>query len=300
MEIAGVGCRKVLACGRATGLGAAPPRARGVSRGVVRRCRAARLARAGGGRRRGVRLPPVSVLAPALPTAARACADRLALRADLRARHAAGGGAEIATMRSGRLDDALPPEPPAEVPQLTRTREEATRLHVRLDRLTLRAGGRGGAGVRGDEPRPGRLHGEGGAGLVPAGAPPEVLAYVIDDVATFPYIRFGMLEAEMVKVAGDAVPGDAALQAQGDATQPGGRDDAAGASALSPQAWPVSDLVFTTRLRPAAQAVEVNGCVVPPVPGTTVTVRAKTGRCWELEQLFSSLVKVASTAMRGQ
>lgn len=67
-------------------------------------------------------------------------------------------------------------------------------------------------------------------------------------VDSFPYAQFETIEDEVVKVAVDAVRGGAAGQAQADATKPGWRE----AQGLTLQARPVADLVFVTRLRPAA------------------------------------------------
>ncbi len=188
-------------------------------------------------------------------------------------------------------------------------REEQARARARLDRLTLRAPVDGvvqalavtnaGQVVTASQEV---------MRLVPVGMPMEVLAYVTNDdvgfvtpgqravvkVDSFPYTRFGTIEAEVVEVAADAVTSDAAGQAQADATKPGGRD----ASSLSPQARPVADLVFATRLRPAAQAMYVNGKAVPLAPGMTITVEVKTGQRRVLEYLFSPLVEVASRAGR--
>ena len=188
-------------------------------------------------------------------------------------------------------------------------RQEQARTRARLDRLTLRAPvdgvvqalavtNRGQVVTARQEVMR----------LVPAGQPMEILAYITNDdvgfvtpgqravvkVDSFPYTRFGVLEAEVIQVAADAVTSDAAGQAQEDATKPSGHD----AQELTPQARPTADLVFATRLRPAAQAMQVNDRAVSLAPGMTVIVVVKTGLRIVLEYLFSPLIEVAFSAGR--
>lgn len=186
-------------------------------------------------------------------------------------------------------------------------REERARAQARLDRLTLRAPVDGivqGLAVT----NPGQVVtvSQEVMRLVPAGLPMEILAYITNDdigfvapgqravvkVDSFPFTRFGTIEAEVVEVAADAVTSEAAGQEQGDATKAGGRTT----QGLTPQAQPMADLVFAAQLRPLVQKLAVNGRDVSLLPGMTVSVEIKTGKRRVLEYLFSPIAEVASSA----
>jgi len=143
--------------------------------------------------------------------------------------------------------------------------------------------------------------------LVPTDGPVEIEAYVTNDdigfvtpgqtatvkIDSFPFTRFGTLDAEVTEVAYDAIPADSANQVIGDATR---RADPA-SRGLTPTAKPMTDLVFEARLKPNANAISVNGHDVPLTAGMTVTVEIKTGSRRIIGYLFSPIVEVASQAM---
>lgn len=142
--------------------------------------------------------------------------------------------------------------------------------------------------------------------IVPSDAPPQIIAYVTNDdigfvtpgdqavvkIDSFPFTRYGTIEARVDEIARDAIPSDTANQRLTDPTKGDSRQS------LTPTARPTTDLVFEARLTPSARAIEINGREVPLSPGMTVTVEIKTGSRRILEYLFSPLVEVAGKAMR--
>jgi hemolysin D len=144
--------------------------------------------------------------------------------------------------------------------------------------------------------------------IVPSDTPIDVQAYVTNDdigfvspgqaavvkIDSFPFTRYGTVDAIVEQVADDAIPADTANKMLSDPTkisQPGVQNS-------SPTAKPMTDLVFPTRLKLSANSIMVNGREVPLSPGMTVTVEVKTGNRRILDYLFSPLVEVASNAMR--
>jgi hemolysin D len=185
--------------------------------------------------------------------------------------------------------------------------QDAAKARARLDRLTLRAPVDGAVQALAVT-NLGQVvtSGQEVMRVVPLGGALEVLAYVLNEdvgfvqpgqtavvkVDSFPFTRFGTIDAEVVSLAYDAIPGDAASGVTADATHQGDRSG----QAQSPTAKPMTDLVYEARLKPHAQAIEVNGRAVPLVAGMTVTVEVKTGRRRVLEYLFSPIVEVMSGA----
>jgi hemolysin D len=144
--------------------------------------------------------------------------------------------------------------------------------------------------------------------LVPITGPVEIEAYVTNDdigfvtpgqmatvkIDSFPFTRFGTLDAVVTEVAYDAIPADQANQSIDDATH--NADPAL--RGLTPAAKPMTDLVFEARLKPEANTVSVNGHDVPLTAGMTVTVEIKTGSRRVIGYLLSPLVEVVSGAGR--
>lgn len=142
--------------------------------------------------------------------------------------------------------------------------------------------------------------------IVPSDAPPQILAYVTNDdigfvtpgdnavvkINSFPFTRYGTIEATVDAIARDAIPADTANQRLTDPTKADNNRQ------LTPTARPTTDLVFEARLTPSSRAIEINGREVPLSPGMTVTVEIKTGSRRIIEYLFSPLVEVAGKAMR--
>lgn len=144
--------------------------------------------------------------------------------------------------------------------------------------------------------------------IVPANAPVAIQAYVTNEdigfvspgqkavvkIDSFPYVRYGTLEATVEEVANDAIPADGANRAL---ANPINKGEERGQS-LSPTAKPLTDLVFEAKLRPGRYTVPVNGHEVALSPGMTLTIEIKTGSRRILEYLFSPLVEIAHTSMR--
>ena len=144
--------------------------------------------------------------------------------------------------------------------------------------------------------------------IVPANAPVQIEAYVTNDdigfvsrgqlavvkIDSFPFTRYGTLEATVEEVASDAIPAETANRSLSDPTK---RSDEK-AQKLAPSAQSMNDLVFEAKLRPRTYVIDINGYEVQLSPGMTVTVEIKTGSRRILEYLFSPLVEVAGTAMR--
>jgi hemolysin D len=146
--------------------------------------------------------------------------------------------------------------------------------------------------------------------LVPTAGSVEIEAYVTNEdigfvtagqtatvkIDSFPFTRFGTLDAVVTEVAYDAIPADQANQVVGHAT----RQRDLSSHVLTPTAKPMTDLVFEARLKPNATAMSVNGQAVPLAAGMTVTVEIKTGSRRIINYLFSPVIEVVSSAMREQ
>ena len=187
--------------------------------------------------------------------------------------------------------------------------QDAAKAQARLDRLTLRAPVDGAVqALAATNLGQVVMAGQEVMRVVPQGGALEIQAYVLNEdvgfvqpgqtavvkVDSFPFTRFGTVDAEVMSLAYDAIPGDAASGVTADATHQGP------GQAASPQAKPMTDLVYEARLRPMQASIEVNGHDVPLVAGMTVTVEVKTGRRRVLEYLFSPLVEVISGAGKEQ
>ena len=144
--------------------------------------------------------------------------------------------------------------------------------------------------------------------IVPSNTPVEIRAYITNDdigfvtrgqeavvkIDSFPFSRYGTIDAVVEEVAKDAIPADTANKTLSDPT----KVSDGSAQSLTPTAKPTTDLVFETKLKPSVNFIGINGRDVPLSPGMTVTVEIKTGSRRILEYVFSPLVEVASKAMR--
>jgi len=108
---------------------------------------------------------------------------------------------------------------------------------------------------------------------------------------SFPYTRFGTLDATVTRVAHDAIPQADAQSVEGNAAKPPKNEYFAGAQR-------VQNLYFPVTLRTQKTTMNAEGAEVPLQPGMAVTVEIKTGKRRILEYLFSPLVETASRAMR--
>jgi hemolysin D len=110
-------------------------------------------------------------------------------------------------------------------------------------------------------------------------------------IESFPFTRFGTLDATVDRVAHDAIPEPDAQTAEGNPAKPPKKDYFAGAQR-------VQNLYFPVTLRAQKASMSVDGAEIPLSPGMAVTVEIKTGKRRILEYLFSPLVETASRAMR--
>jgi hemolysin D len=116
------------------------------------------------------------------------------------------------------------------------------------------------------------------------------------DVATvkveaFPFTRYGVVEATVVRVARDAIPEPDVRQAEADPTRPvDNRTPGAGQR--------VASLVYPVTLAMKQTSVTADGKTVPLSAGMAVVAEIKTGQRRLLEYLLTPLVEVTSEAMR--
>lgn len=110
-------------------------------------------------------------------------------------------------------------------------------------------------------------------------------------VESFPFTRYGTLEAIVTHVARDAVPEADARQTEADAARAVAHQEVAGAQR-------VQGLVFPVTLKTRVRAMNVDGRMVELVPGMAVTAEIKTGHRRVLEYLFTPLLEVTNRAMR--
>jgi len=110
-------------------------------------------------------------------------------------------------------------------------------------------------------------------------------------VESFPFTRFGTLDAFVTRVAHDAIPQADAQSVEGNPAKPPKNDYFGGAQR-------VQNLYFPVTLRTEKASMSVEGAEIPLSPGMAATVEIKTGKRRILEYLFSPLVETASRAMR--
>ena len=110
-------------------------------------------------------------------------------------------------------------------------------------------------------------------------------------IESFPFTRYGTIEAIVTKVAHDAIPQPDADQIEQDGTRKPQAQSTMGGQRMQ-------NLVFAVTLRPERKTIDVDGTHVPLGPGMAVTAEIRTGSRRILEYVFSPLVKVASQAMR--
>lgn len=141
--------------------------------------------------------------------------------------------------------------------------------------------------------------------IVPDGSELEIEAYVenkdigfveagqpaIVKIESFPFTRYGVLEATVVRVARDAIPEPDATSVEGNPAKTTKQSFFGGAQRTQ-------NLVFPVTLRPARKTMEVDGAEIALRPGMAVTAEVKTGKRRILEYVFSPLVQTVSSAMK--
>jgi hemolysin D len=141
--------------------------------------------------------------------------------------------------------------------------------------------------------------------IVPRDSKLEIEAYVLNrdigfvtvgqeavvKVESFPFTRYGSINARVVRIAKDAIPAPDASAIEGDPTRGSNASGFAGGERTQ-------NLVFAVELEPESSTISVDGVGQPLTSGMAVMVELKTGARRLLEYLFSPLVEVSSKAMR--
>lgn len=110
-------------------------------------------------------------------------------------------------------------------------------------------------------------------------------------VESFPFTKWGTIDAKVTKVARDAIPLPEASQAE--ATPSASQRITAGAGAQRTQ-----NLVYQVTLKPARDRIGGGDSSIPLMAGMAVTLEIKTGQRRIISYLLSPLVELGSTAMR--
>lgn len=110
-------------------------------------------------------------------------------------------------------------------------------------------------------------------------------------IESFPFTRYGTVEAVVTKLARDAIPEPDADQIEKDGTHNAQAMTAAGGQRTQ-------NLVFPVTLKPLRTTIDVDGTPVPLGAGMAVTAEIRTGSRRILEYVFSPLAKAASEAFK--
>lgn len=111
-------------------------------------------------------------------------------------------------------------------------------------------------------------------------------------IESFPFTRYGALDATVTRVAHDAIPEPDAQTAEGNPAK------AKKNAGYFNGGQRMQNLVFPVTLQSQKAFMNIDGVEVPLSPGMAVSVEIKTGKRRVLEYLFSPLVETASRAMR--
>ena len=122
-------------------------------------------------------------------------------------------------------------------------------------------------------------------GFVAVGQPAAV------KVESFPFIRYGSIDAEVTRVSRDAIPEPDVQAQEGSPTRQSKSSSIGGGQR-------VQNLMFPVTLKPASLAIKADNREYPLSPGMAATVEIKTGSRRILEYIFSPLVETASKAMK--
>ncbi len=110
-------------------------------------------------------------------------------------------------------------------------------------------------------------------------------------IDSFPFTKFGTIDAKVIKIARDAIPLPEAAQQEGNPAQ-GQRATGLGGAQRT------QNLVYQVTLRPLQDKIGPEGDKIQLMPGMTVTLEIKTGARRIISYLFTPLVEVGSAAMR--
>lgn len=110
-------------------------------------------------------------------------------------------------------------------------------------------------------------------------------------IESFPFTRYGTINARVTRVARDAI-------AQPEAEQTETNAQKQTKSTQSGLAQRTQNLVFPVTLKPETTLIGVDGTNIPLQAGMATTVEIRTGSRRILEYIFSPLVQVGSEAMK--
>ena len=141
--------------------------------------------------------------------------------------------------------------------------------------------------------------------IVPDDAALEIEAYVenkdigfvkvgqeaIIKVESFPFTRFGTIDAVVTHVSHDAIPEPDATTAEGVPTK-SKKDTFLGGAQRT------QNLVFQVLLKTKQDYMAIEDTKIPLTPGMAVTAEIKTGKRRIIEYVFSPLVEITSRAMK--
>lgn len=110
-------------------------------------------------------------------------------------------------------------------------------------------------------------------------------------IESFPFTRYGTINARVTRVARDAVPQPEAEQTEQNSAK-------ATKSTYSGAAQRTQNLVFPVTLKPETTLIGIDGTNIPLQAGMATTVEIRTGSRRILEYIFSPLVQIGSEALR--
>jgi hemolysin D len=110
-------------------------------------------------------------------------------------------------------------------------------------------------------------------------------------IESFPFTRYGTIDADVIRVSTDAIPEPDASQSEANPTKSGRSLSEAGGQR-------VQNLVYPITLNLRSSAIKVDDAQVPLVSGMTVTVEIRTGSRRVLSYLLSPLTEVVTQSMR--
>ena len=110
-------------------------------------------------------------------------------------------------------------------------------------------------------------------------------------VDSFPFTKFGTIDAKVTKIARDAIPLPEAGQLEANPAQSQRATGAGGAQRTQ-------NLVYQVTLQPLQDKIGPEAGKIQLMPGMTVTLEVKTGQRRIISYLFTPLVEVGSAAMR--
>jgi len=111
-------------------------------------------------------------------------------------------------------------------------------------------------------------------------------------VESFPFTRYGTINARVTRIARDAIPQPEAEQTETNSSQ---RQSKSTQSGLAQR---TQNLVFPVTLRPETTLMGIDGTNVPLQAGMATTVEIRTGSRRILEYIFSPLMQIGSEAMK--